>query len=149
MDLTVLSKRQQYNDYSLRMAFICMMKHILFFMLFFFSFGVFAEEPTDAELEKLLQQVKAARFNGAFHKLPDGIHWIEGYYVSGPFYLCSARYELKFSTEENFKILNNLDKELLHVEMTIENSYGRIKVIEIHSIVSEFKDGCEYVGGGK
>lgn len=71
-----------------------MVKFTFVFLLLVLSVAVFSQEKSAATLEELLEQIKNNRLNDVVHKVPNGIHWIEDYYVSNAFYRCSEKHPL-------------------------------------------------------
>lgn len=123
-----------------------MVKFIFVFLLLVHSVAVFSQEKSASTLEELLEQIKNNRVNDVVHKIPKGIHWIEGYCVSNAFYRCSEKHPLYINDGSIKKALDDMQAAVLHVEMTIKNKNGSITILEVHNIIEGHKQGCTYLG---
>lgn len=123
-----------------------MVRYSSLFFLLLIPFLANSEESKAATLQELLEQVKNSRKSDVISPLPDGIHWVEGYYFSGYFYPCSEKNGLYFADGPEKSRLNELASTLMHVEMTVDKNSGRIDILEIHNLIEGAKLGCTYRG---
>lgn len=117
------------------------MKVVVAALILVFSRSGIADPVNSDGLDALLSEVKQGRLNRLKAELPEGIHWMEGYFNAGLFYPCSKSSGL-FLIDNEFKQKLNKYTKAVHVEFTATISGGSIAIMEIHNVSTDYPDSC-------